>query len=183
LEVLSQRTYQEAKKRNSNLSEMDLVKISDQVAIGALRYAMIKQDLDKIITFDLTESLSLEGDSGPYIQYSYARAKRIMGKAGKDPNFEASFDQMLTTYEKDLAKLIGKFDIQVEDAARNLSPKVIAKYCHDLAVTFNTFYEHVNVLTAETESLMNVRLCLVYSFKETLASALGLLGIEAPDRM
>jgi arginyl-tRNA synthetase len=183
LDVLSSRTFEEAKKRNPELNEMSLAKISEQVAIGALRYTMIKQDLDKIITFDLTESLSLDGDTGPYIQYAYARAMRIIEKAGKDPNFETSFDQMQTVYEKDLVKIIGKFDLQVEDATKNLSPKIVAKYCYQLAVTFSTFYEHVKVLAAESESMINARLCLVYSFKETLGKALQLLGIDAPDRM
>jgi arginyl-tRNA synthetase len=183
LDVLSSRTFEEAKKRNPELDEMSLVKISEQVAIGALRYTMIKQDLDKIIAFDLADSLSLEGDTGPYIQYAYARAIRILEKAGKDPHVEANFDQMLTVYEKDLVKVIGKFDLQVEDAAKNLSPKVIAKYCYQLATTFSSFYEHVKVLSAESESLINTRLCLVYSFKETLGKALNLLGIDAPERM
>ena len=183
LDVLGSRTFEEAKKRNPELDELSLVKISEQVAIGALRYTMIKQDLDKIITFDLTESLSLEGDTGPYIQYAYARSMRILGKAGKDPNFEINLDQMQTVYEKDLVKVIAAFDLQVEDAAKNLSPKVIATYCYQLAVSFNTFYEHVKVLTAESESLIDARLCLVYSFKETLGKALQLLGIDAPERM
>jgi len=183
LDVLSQRTFDEAKKRNPELDEIGLVKIAEQVAIGALRYTMIKQDLDKIITFDLTESLSLEGDTGPYIQYAHARALRILEKAGKSPNFETNLDGLDTLYEKDLAKVIAKFDLQVEDAAKNLSPKIIAKYCYQLAVSFNTFYEHVKVLTADSESTVNARLCLVYSFKETLAKALQLLGIDAPERM
>jgi len=183
LDVLSQRTFDEAKKRNPELDEIGLVKIAEQVAIGALRYTMIKQDLDKIITFDLTESLSLEGDTGPYIQYAHARALRILEKSGKSPNFETNLDGLDTVYERDLAKVIAKFDLQVEDAAKNLSPKIIAKYCYQLAVSFNTFYEHVKVLTADSESTVNARLCLVYSFKETLAKALQLLGIDAPERM
>jgi len=183
LDVLSQHTFDEAKKRNPELDEIGLVKIAEQVAIGALRYTMIKQDLDKIITFDLTESLSLEGDTGPYIQYAHARALRILEKSGKSPNFETNLDGLDTIYERDLAKVIAKFDLQVEDAAKNLSPKIIAKYCYQLAVSFNTFYEHVKVLTADSESTVNARLCLVYSFKETLAKALQLLGIDAPERM
>ncbi|MGI0093610.1 MAG: arginine--tRNA ligase [Nitrosotalea sp.] len=183
LDILGGRTFDEAKKRNPEFDEMSLVKISEQVAIGALRYAMIKQDLDKIITFDLTESLSLEGDTGPYIQYAHARAIRILEKAGKSPNFEASLGALDTIYEKDMVKVIGKFDLHVEDSAKNLSPKIIAKYCYQLAVSFNTFYEHVKVLTADSDDIINARLCLVYSFKETLAKALQLLGIDAPERM
>ena len=183
LDILGVKTYEEAKKRNPELDEMSLVKISEQVAIAALRYAMIKQDLDKIITFDMTESLSLEGDTGPYLQYACARAMRILEKAGKEPNFDVSCDNLGNVYEKNLAKTIGKFDTQVEDSAKNLSPKIIAKYCYDLAVAFNSFYEHAKVLTAETEDLVNARLCLVWSFEKTLAKALGLLGIDTPDRM
>ncbi|MGI0027684.1 MAG: DALR anticodon-binding domain-containing protein, partial [Nitrosopumilaceae archaeon] len=183
LDTLGKKTYDEAKKRNPDLDELSLVKISEQVAVGALRYAMIKQDLDKIITFDLTESLSLEGDTGPYIQYSYARASRILEKAETEPNFDVSFDGLTTEYELNLVKAIGKFDIQIEGATKNLSPKIIARYCYELAVTFNAFYEHVKVLTAEDKSLINARLCIVYCFKETLAKALDLLGISSPSRM
>jgi arginyl-tRNA synthetase len=183
LDILGKKTYDEAKKRNPDLDELSLVKISEQVAVGALRYAMIKQDLDKIITFDLTESLSLEGDTGPYIQYSYARASRILEKAEIEPNFDVSFDGLVTEYELNLVKAIGKFDIQIEDAAKNLSPKIIARYCYELAVTFNAFYEHVKVLTAEDKALINARLCIVYCFKETLVKALDLLGISSPSRM
>ena len=79
--------------------------------------------------------------------------------------------------------LIGLFDIQVYDAAKNFSPKVIARYCHDLAVAFNSFYEHVHVLDLGDEKLENARLCLVNSFKSTIEKSLNLLGITAPTRM
>jgi arginyl-tRNA synthetase len=183
LDVLGVRTYEEVKKRNPELDEPLLVEIAEQIAVGALRYAMIKQDLDKIITFDMTESLSLEGDTGPYIQYAYARSVRILEKSGKAPEFDVSFDALNTFYERNLVKIIGKFDIQVEDSAKNLSPKIIARYCYDLAVSFNSFYEHIKVLTAESPDIINMRLCLVWSFKETLVKALSLLGIDAPHRM
>ncbi|MEX0763923.1 MAG: arginine--tRNA ligase [Nitrosopumilaceae archaeon] len=183
LDILGVKTYEEAKKRNPELDEVRLVEIAELVAVGALRYTMIKQDLDKIITFDMMESLSLEGDTGPYIQYAHARAARILEKAGMEPKFNVSFDNLNTDHEINLIKMIGKFDIQIEDAAKNLSPKVIARYCYDLAVAFNAFYEHVKVLSAENKSLVNTRLCLVYIFKETLAKALDVLGIASPDRM
>jgi len=151
--------------------------------VGALRYTMIKQDLDKIITFDMTESLSLEGDTGPYIQYAHARAVRILEKAEMKPKLDVSFANLTTDHEINLIKIIGKFDIQIEDSAKNLSPKLIARYCYELAVSFNGFYEHVKVLTAENKDLVNARLCLVSSFKETLAKALDIIGIASPDRM
>ena len=183
LDILGVKTYEEAKKRNPELDNAKLVEISEQVAVGALRYTMIKQDLDKIITFDMKESLSLEGDTGPYIQYAHARAARILEKAEMKPKLDVSFANLATEHEINLIKNIGKFDILIEDSAKNFSPKIIARYCYDLAVSFNGFYEHVKVLTAENKDLINARLCLVYSFKETLAKALDVIGIASPDRM
>ena len=157
---------------------MIVMNIAHQVAVGTLRYEMIKQDLDKIITFDLTKSMSLEGDTAPYLQYTHARASRILEKAGFPPNFDdASFELLKDEFEIQLLKQIGVFDLQVIDAANNFSPKVIARYCYRLAVAFNAFYEHVKVLDIQNNnSLTNARLCLVESFQSTLTKALDLLG-------
>ena len=144
---------------------------------------MIKQDLDKIITFDYSKSLSLEGDTASYIQYAYARAARILEKAQSKPNFNAAYELLDGKHETNLVKMIGKFDLNVQDAASNLSPKVIAKYCYGLAVLFNSFYEHVKVLDSENLDMINARLCLVLSFKSCLEHALNLLGIQTPPRM
>ncbi len=183
LELLKNKTSEETKKRNPDFNQEIISNISNDVAVGTIRYEMIKQDLDKIITFDLTKSLSLEGDTASYIQYSHARATRILEKAETSPQFDSGFELLDNEYEKNLVKTIGLFDIYVRDAAKNLSPKVIAKYCYNLAVAFNTFYEHVKVLDSGGHPLINARLALVYSFKSTLAKALNLLGIAAPKRM
>jgi len=144
---------------------------------------MIKQDLDKIITFDLTKSLSLEGDTVPYIQYSYARASRILEKSGIEPNTDVDFSLLKEKSEIDLVKIIGLFNLQVRDAVNNFAPKVIARYCHDLAVAFNSFYEHVKVLDSTNDDLKSTRICLVNSFNLTLEKSLDLLGISAPSKM
>ena len=183
LELLKNKTSEETKKRNPDFNQEIISNISNDVAVGTIRYEMIKQDLDKIITFDLTKSLSLEGDTASYIQYSHARATRILEKAETSPQFDSGFELLDNEYEKNLVKTIGLFDISVRDAAKNLSPKVIARYCYNLAVAFNAFYEHVKVLDSGDNSLINARLALVYSFKSTLAKALNLLGIVAPERM
>jgi len=183
LELLKNKTSEETKKRNPDFNPEIISNISNDIAVGTIRYEMIKQDLDKIITFDLTKSLSLEGNTAPYIQYSHARATRILEKAGTSPQFDSGFELLDNEYEKNLVKTIGLFDIYVRDAAKNLSPKIIAKYCYNLAVAFNTFYEHVRVLDSGDHSLINARLALVYSFKSTLAKALNLLGIVAPKQM
>jgi len=165
------------------MDSSDIEKIAHIVAVGTLRYEMIKQDLDKIIAFDLTKSLSLDGDTAPYIQYTHARAARILEKSTRPPSIDVDFSLLKEQSEQDLIKTIGLFDMKVRDAANNLSPKVIARYCHDLAVTFNSFYENVKVLELGNEALENSRLCIVNSFKITLVKALDLLGIVAPDRM
>jgi arginyl-tRNA synthetase len=183
LETLTKRVYDESKSRNESLSESELQNIANIVAVGTIRYEMIKPDLDKIITFDLKKSLRLEGDTCSYIQYSYARASRILEKTNVKPNFESGFKSISSEYEKNLIKKIAMFDVQVNDSVNNLSPKVIAKYSYELAVTFSSFYEHVKVLASETPELLNARLCLVVSFQKTLKASLGLLGIDAPERM
>ena len=183
LETLTKRVFDESKSRNKNLSESELQNIANIVAVGTIRYEMIKPDLDKIITFDLKNSLRLEGDTCSYIQYSYARASRILEKTDTKPNFDSGFELLSSEYETNLIKKIAMFDVHVNDSVNNLSPKVIAKYSYELAVTFSSFYEHVKVLASETPELLNARLCLVVSFQKTLKASLGLLGIDAPERM
>ncbi|NIM25742.1 MAG: arginine--tRNA ligase, partial [Nitrosopumilaceae archaeon] len=145
-DLLKKKTTEETAKRHPEMNEQEIEMISHQISVGTLRYEMIKQDLDKIIAFDLTKSLSLEGDTAPYIQYTHARAARIIEKSGQTPSIDVDFSLLTDVNEINLIKLIGLFDLQVKDAANNLSPKVIARYCHDLAVSFNSFYEHVKVL-------------------------------------
>jgi arginyl-tRNA synthetase len=178
-DLLKKKTIEETNKRHPEMSESEIQNIAHQISVGTLRYEMIKQDLDKIIAFDLTKSLSLEGDTAPYIQYTHARAVRIIEKSGKVPSIDVDFSLLQNPNELNLVRLIGLFDRQVRDAAKNLSPKVIARYCHDLAVAFNSFYEHVKVLDIGDEHLENTRLCLVNSFKLTVERSLDLLGITA----
>jgi len=182
-EILKEKTKDETKKRHPEMGDSEIEAIAHSVSVGTLRYEMIKQDLDKIITFDLTKSLSLEGDTSPYIQYTHARASRILEKSGRTPTIDVDFSLLKEKSELDLIKNIGLFNLQVLDAANNLSPKVIARYCYDLAVAFNSFYEKSKVLDLGDAELENSRLCLVNSFRIVLEKSLDLLGIKAPDRM
>jgi arginyl-tRNA synthetase len=182
IEKLEAQILRESKKRNQNLTDSELTQISHDVAIGTIRYEMIKPDLDKIITFDIDTSLKIEGDTCSYIQYSYARASRILEKSKTKPDFNLRCN-IKTEHEINLIKQIAMFQIQVKDSANNSSPKVIARYCYRLAVAFSSFYEHIQVLNAESPELLNSRLCLVVSFQNTLKKALDLLGIVAPERM
>ncbi|MDQ3872410.1 MAG: arginine--tRNA ligase [Thermoproteota archaeon] len=186
LEALHAKAYEEVKTRNHDFSEEQLHAISEEVAISAIRYNMIKQDLDKIITFDMKESLSLEGDTGPYLQYAYARSQRILEKSQQDVPSERTnfaFDRLTRESEIDLIKMIGKLDLVVEEAARSLSPKSVARYAYDLATIFNIFYEKVPVLREKDADVRMARLALVKAFGITLKNTLEVLGISALDRM
>ena len=186
LDALHTKAYKEVKTRNPDFSEQQLNKIADEISISAIRYNMIKQDLDKIITFDIKESLSLEGDTGPYLQYAYARSQRILEKseqsiiAGKT---DFAFDRLTNESEIALIKEIAKLDLVVENAAKSLSPKSLARYAYNLAMTFNLFYEKVPVLREQDNEVRMARLGLVKAFGIALKNTLEVLGITALDRM
>src|ERR671914_966585 len=187
LDALHTKAYKEVKTRNPDFSDQQLNKIADEISISAMRYNMIKQDLDKIITFDIKESLSLEGDTGPYLQYAYARSQRIQEKseqgiimAGRT-NF--AFEQLTHDSEIALIKEISKLDLVVENAAKSLCLKSLAHYAYNLAMTFNLFYEKVPVLREQDNEVRMARLALVKAFGITLKNTLEVLGITALDRM
>jgi arginyl-tRNA synthetase len=186
LDALHTKAYKEVKTRNPDFSDQQLNKIADEISISAIRYNMIKQDLDKIITFDIKESLSLEGDTGPYLQYAYARSQRILEKseqsiiAGKT---DFAFDRLTNESEIALIKEIAKLDLVVENAAKSLSPKSLARYAYNLAMTFNLFYEKVPVLREQDNEVRMARLGLVKAFGIALKNTHEVLGITALDRM
>jgi arginyl-tRNA synthetase len=182
LDQLHSKAYQEVKKRNVDLSKKLLGEIAEEIAVSALRYNLIKQDLGKMITFDMTESLSLEGDTGPYLQYAYARSQHILQKS--DQNYsQRRFEALTLPEEHGLIKEIAKFDLFLEEAVKNLNPKLIAKYAYRLATEFNLFYEKVQVLREKDSQIMHARLVLVKAFGLTIRKALDLLGITPLDKM
>jgi arginyl-tRNA synthetase len=184
LDTLHAKAYEEVKTRNPGFTEQQLNATAKEIAISAIRYNMIKQDLDKIITFDVNESLSLEGDTGPYLQYAYARSQRILEKSGQDVEGSIfAFDRLTHESEIALIKEIAKLDLVVEDAAKSLSPKSIARYSYNFATTFNLFYEKVPVLKEADADVRMARLALVKAFGIALKNALEVLGITALDRM
>jgi len=185
LDALHKKAYEEAKQRNPDADYVWLNTVAESIAIAAIRYSMLKQDLDKTITFDIAESLNLEGDTGPYLQYAHARACRILEKATQQQTaINSSMAAMLKSdHEIALIKEISKFDMYVEDSAINLSPKSIARYAYTLATQFNAFYEKVPVLHERNADLVNARLALVQAFVLTIRNALDLLGIDALEKM
>ena len=115
--------YREVKKRNPDLLENDINMIAEEIGISAIRYNLIKQDLDKIITFDIVDSLSLVGNTGPYLQYTYARSQRILEKYGEKIK-SGNFNLLTQEYEVDLIKIIAKMDLEIEQTVKTLNPKL-----------------------------------------------------------
>ncbi|MDQ4050628.1 MAG: arginine--tRNA ligase [Thermoproteota archaeon] len=186
LDALQSKAYEEVKNRNPAFSNQQLHEIAEEISISAIRYNMIKQDFDKIITFDIEESLSLEGDTGPYLQYAYARSQRILEKSEQDSipeSTNSAFDQLTHEPEIALIKEIAKLELVVENVAKSLSLKSIARYAYNLAMTFNLFYEKVPVLREQDNEVRMARLGLVRAFGITMKNTLEVLGITALDRM
>ncbi|MEE8132912.1 MAG: arginine--tRNA ligase [Nitrososphaerales archaeon] len=185
LDALHQTSYEATKLRNPDADNAWLERVAESIAKAAIRYSMVKQDLDKTITFDIKESLNLEGDTGPYLQYAHARACRIIEKS-MDPLMTIDYNLasiLNTGHEISLIKDLSKFEMHLEDAALNLSPKSIARYAYSLTTKFNAFYEKVPVLHETNEEVRKARLILVNSFIATIRAALNLLGIDALEKM
>lgn len=150
----------------------------DTVTLGAIKYVFAKYRLGGDISFDIDETVSLAGNSGPYIQYAHARARSILGKANTQPGMPS--DYVLDEAERALARKLGEFAGAIERATNELAPHHICNYLFELAQTFNRFYEQSRVIGSEKEA---ARLWLVERYAQTLSDGLGLLGIDAPDKM
>jgi arginyl-tRNA synthetase len=185
LDALKRKSAEETKRRNPERSDEWVDSVADVLAVAAFRFELVKQDPDKMIAFDLESSLRLQGDTGPYLLYSYARASRILVKSGaKEPGIsEASAGKLKHPKEVALLKLISTYDKSVMEAERYLSPKEVATYAHSLAATFSEFYEAVQVNSEPDPSLREARLAMIEAFRSILKDALELLGIQALEEI
>jgi arginyl-tRNA synthetase len=172
----------ESIEKNPEMDETEREKVAQDVGLGALAYAMLSVDNNKDIVFDIDEALSFDGHTGPYIQNAHVRASSILRKAGGYPE-NANFDYELEPLEIELIDIISRFPDVVQQSAREYRPLVMATYAYDLASIFHKFYHVVRVLQADTEEIRNARLRLIGAAKQTLANALRLLAIHAPEKM
>lgn len=183
LDSLAARAMEETARRNGGTPEPDLRPVAEQIAVGALRYEMVRQDLDRAVTFDLARSLSLEGDTAAYLQYAHARAVRVLERAGGGHG-EADYGALGGPHERALVMAVGSFGPALRGAASALSPKTLARYAHGLAVEFNSFYEHVRVADGEGGAgATAARVALVGAFRATIEGTAAILGIPMPGRM
>lgn len=151
--------------------------VTDDIVAGALRYAFLKVRIGGDVVFDINESVSIQGNSGPYLQYAHARACSILAKA---PRLQDAEGSSLEEGERSLLVKIGEYSEVVEKAGNELLPHYVCTYLYELAQEFNRFYEHNKVIGSDRE---RARLSLVDKYRDTLAKGLNLLGIVAPERM
>jgi arginyl-tRNA synthetase len=183
-------------EKNPDLPPETKERVARQVGIGSLKYAMLARDNNKVVVFDLEEALSFDGHAAPYIQYAHARACRILENAGsgfgvrgsenerlepRTPNPELDFGE-LKPEELGLLQQIAALPEEIQRAAEQYRPLLIANYAFELAKRFNDFY-HACPVIQSPEPVRTARLALVDATRVALANSLALLGIEAPEEM
>jgi len=184
LDRLKKKAKEETRKRNLSEPEEWVEDVAEAVAVAALRYELLKQDPDKMIVFDMEDALQFQGDTGPYLQYTYARARRILDKTQGKPRVDHSSAAKLNKrQEVQLAKKMSMLDISANTAGEFLSPKEIARFAHELALSFNDFYESVPVNKEEDPELRDARLALVDAASKVLAESMRLMGVPVKDRI
>lgn len=152
------------------------------IGLGALKYFILKVDPKKRILFDPKESIDFQGNTGPFIQYTYARIQSILRKADLDAAFNSD-SMILHSKEKELLKQIQLFPEVIQNAAEQHSPALIANYTYDLVKAFNSFYQNVSILGADNENDKAFRVQLSNTVAVIIKNAFGLLGINVPERM
>ncbi len=160
----------------------EAAEISRMVGLGALKYFLLKVDPRKNMLFNPKESIDFNGNTGPFLQYTYARIRSVMRKAG-DIDTAAMAHAIPNEKETSLIQKVADFPSIVAEAGRSLSPALIANYCYDLAKEYNQFYHDYSILREEDMAVKALRLELSSVVARTLRSAASLLGIEMPERM
>ncbi len=163
-------------------SEEDKASLYKTIGLGALKYYMLKVDPKKQMMFNPEESVDFNGNTGPFIQYTYARIQSILRKATFDYSNEATLTE-LHEKEKELIKQVQLFPEIIQNAAENHSPALIANYTYDLVKEFNSFYQNVSILGEDNLDKKVFRVQLSNSVSNVIKNAFGLLGINVPERM
>ncbi|MEW6857418.1 arginine--tRNA ligase [Streptococcus iniae] len=172
------RALSQIEAKNPNLEDKE--EVAHAVGVGAVKFYDLKTDRDNGYDFDLEAMVSFEGETGPYVQYTYARIQSILRKAEFTPNEEASY-ALKDTESWEIIKLLQNFATSIERAADKYDPSIIAKYAIQLAQAFNKYYAHTRILDENPER--DSRLALCFATATVLKEALRLLGVQAPEKM
>ncbi|WP_423996196.1 arginine--tRNA ligase [Halorubrum trapanicum] len=186
--------------RDDDLTEEDVERIAHQVGIGAVRYDIVSKQPAKAITFEWEDALDFEAQSAPFVQYVHARCAGILDEAAAEgvdvPGVTADADgdvdpdaldvdagDLETEAARDLLREVARFPAVIEAAADDLEPHTVATFTREFADAYNAFYRECPVVTAETDELRDARVAVVAAAKHTMANALDVLGVEAPESM
>lgn len=188
LDLLINKAYDEIKKRNTEIIENEGREIAKEIAVSALRYYIIKHDIGKAIIFDINNSLSLDGDTGPYIQYSYARGRRIFKKIKSNTeslrNDDLSNLQLkLVQREVDLIKHLTKFSTIMKESIENKEPKLIANYLFLLSTLFNHFYDGSPIIKEEDDLKKRIRIEILCASLLIMNHCMQIIGITPLEKM
>ncbi|MGJ8594017.1 MAG: arginine--tRNA ligase [Aquaticitalea sp.] len=164
-------------------SEEEKQELYKSIGLGALKYYILKVDPKKRILFDPKESIDFQGNTGPFIQYTYARIQSILRKAEIDTSELVDISSELHEKEKELIKQIQLFPGVIQNASQNYSPALIANYTYDLVKEFNSFYQNVSILGADTDREKCFRIQLAQTVAGIVKNSFYLLGINVPERM
>jgi arginyl-tRNA synthetase len=186
---LIEKMYATARETSLELGKLDDMDEAEQkelfmtLGLGALKYFIIKVDPRKTMLFDPKESIDFNGNTGPFIQYTYARIKSILRKAAEQKFDVACTGAEFIPKEIEIVKLLASFPDKVAEAAEAHSPALVANYAYELAKEFNQYYHDVSVLKAEDDKVRSQRLALLAAIAQVLTKAMTILGIKLPERM
>jgi arginyl-tRNA synthetase len=173
---------EEVNSRYKDLGEEEIEDRSKKIGLGALKFFMLKTDPSKDMIYNPKESVSFEGETGPYVQYAYARINSIFEK-GEINKIRSKVEYSLyDSAEKQLIKKLGDYPKIVADSMKNLKPSHIARYLIELSQMFNEYY-HSHQILKEADDIKNARILLLDGVKTVLKNGLNLLGIDAVERM
>ncbi len=172
------RVYEIAKEKNPN--EEECRKIAEDVGVGAVVFYYLSNNRMRDINFIMDDALSFDGNTGPYVQYTYARTCSVLEKVGGS---EGMTDAPLTECEFELAKTVSMFPERVKAAIDEYEPSIVTRYILDLAAAFNRFYHDCKIVTCENEALKNSRIALTRATNRVLKTALGLICMKTPEKI
>lgn len=167
---------------NKNPNLKDKEKVAKEVGIGAIVFQELSNNRIKDYTFSWDRTLNFDGESGPYVQYTHARASSLLRKSELDLKKDISFDKLSDKESMDIIRILNKFPDVVIDAARKNEPAIVTRYTIDLAQAFNKFY-HDHPIIVDDKEVQKSRLALVAAVKQTIKNGLNLIGVAAPEKM
>lgn len=172
----------EEKGKLDDFTEEESSELFEMLGMGALKYFMLKVDPKKRMLFNPEESIDMQGNTGPFIQYTHARIQSVLRKA-EDSTLEAARLESINDNERALIRLLSQYPEIVKTAGDEYSPAVIANYVYELAKEYNTFYHECPILSEENDSVKQLRLLVSQESAKVIASGMQLLGVQVPDRM